>query len=262
MKVSFFLLFCVVAIEAVAEKQPFDRYQSIIDRHMFGEPPPDFDPEKMPSEVAKSSRASGKELTQEQARLQSSVHFSVINVAADGTPVVGFSDKTNPKAPVHHYIKVGEESGGWKVLNADMAEKTMTIEKDGVELTLKLGANSDKPSEAAAATPAVSSAFSGRGSRRSPLLGTLGSRRAMRERQARDRAEAEKKEREEAQAREEERAQREEAQREQERQRHEELRQQLQAVTERLNRQREERNANQNQSSQSEGQEDANNDAE
>ena len=123
MRVSFFLLFCVVAIEAVAEKQPFDRYQSIIDRHMFGEPPPDFDPEKMPSEVAKSSRASGKELTQEQARLQSSVHFSVINVAADGTPVVGFSDKTNPKAPVHHYIKVGEESGGWKVLNADMAVK-------------------------------------------------------------------------------------------------------------------------------------------
>ena len=249
----------VVAIDAVAEKLPFDRYQSIIDRHMFGVPPPDFDPEKMPSEVAKTSR-SGKELTKEQAKLQSSVHFSVINVASDGTPVVGFSDKTNPKAPVHHYIKVGEESGGWKVLDANMAEKTMTIEKDGVELTLKLGANSDKPAEAA--TPAVASAGSARGSRRSPLLGlgTLGSRRAMREKMAQDRAEAEKKEREEAQAREEERQQREEAQREQERQQREELNQQLQAIKERLNSRREERNANQ--SSQSEGQEDANNDAE
>ena len=87
MRVSFFLLFCVVAIEAVAEKQPFDRYQSIIDRHMFGEPPPDFDPEKMPSEVAKSSRASGKELTQEQGE--------TISAETPGGNTDGSSDDVN-----------------------------------------------------------------------------------------------------------------------------------------------------------------------
>jgi hypothetical protein len=131
----------------------------------------------MPSEVAKTSQ---KELTKEQAKLQSSVHFSVINVAPDGTAAVGFSDNSNPKAPVHHYVKVGEESGGWKVLSADTAEKTMTIQKDGVELTLKLGDNSGGAAGGSAAVPAPASASALRTPRRSGLLGTLGSRRAMR----------------------------------------------------------------------------------
>jgi hypothetical protein len=249
MKLLFLALVSAVAAEAIAEKQPYDRYQSIIDRQMFGTPPPGFDPEKMPSEVVKTSQ---KELTKEQAKLQSAVHFSVINIAADGTPIVGFSDNSNPKTPVHHYIKVGEESGGWKVLSADTAEKTMTIQKDGVELTLKLGDNSGASAGGgAAAVPALASASALRSPRRSGLLGTLGSRRALRERQLREREEAEKKEREAENARREQ----EKAEREQEK---EEQRQQLRSLQESLSQLR----AEKQKTEQSEGQNDAENNVE
>ena len=251
MKLVFFTLIGVVSAAAVADTQPFDRYQSIIDRQMFGKLPPGFDPEKMPSEVAKTSRG-GKELTKEQEKLQSSVHFSVINVAADGTTVVGFTDNSDPKTPVHHYLKVGEESGGWKVLSADAAESSMTIRKDGVELTLKLGDNSSK-TPGAAAVPAVASlkgAESPAGTFRSGLLGgSLRSRRAMREKRMLEQQEAEKREREEERAR-----------RDQER---EEQRQQLLAIQEELKRQRDEKQAEREKAeSQKEGQSNADNNAE
>jgi hypothetical protein len=253
MKRLVFAVFCIAAAVVTAEKKPYDRYQSIVDRQMFGVPPPNFDPMKMPSEVAKTSQ---KELTKEQEKLQSSVHFSVINVAADGTPVVGFTDNSDPKAPVHHYLKVGQESGGWKVLSANAAEATMTIQKEGVELSLKLGDNSGKPSgSGAAATPAVASqsaAPAAAGGLRSGLLGgTLRTRRAMREKRLLEQQEAEKK------AREQEREQ-ERAQREQER---EEQRQQLMAIQEELKRQREEKAAAKA-AVQNEVQQDANNNAE
>ena len=196
MKQSFLIFFAVSAAVAFAEKQPFERYQSIGDRQMFGVPPPGFDPLKMPSEVSKSSSRGQEELTKEQAKLQSSVHFSVIYVSADGTPVVGFSDNSNPKAPVHHYLKVGEESGGWKVLSANPSESSMTIAKEGVELTLKLGDNSGKSASnggKGSAAPAVASA----GRRRSGLLGTLGSRRAQREKLRLEQQAAERKKLEE-----------------------------------------------------------------
>jgi len=44
-----------VAAPVAAERQPFSRYQTILDRQMFGELPVDFDPTKMPNEVARSS---------------------------------------------------------------------------------------------------------------------------------------------------------------------------------------------------------------
>ena len=253
MKLLFFAVLCMAATALIAEKKPYDRYQSIVDRQMFGAPPPDFDPMKMPSEVSKTSQ---KELTKEQEKLQSSVHFSVINVASDGTPVVGFTDNSNPKAPVHQYIKVGQESGGWKVLSANAAEATMTIQKDGVELTLKLGDNSGKSAGGGAPTPAVAAASAanapgvGAAFRSGLLGGTLRNRRAMREKRLQEQQEAEKK------AREQEREQ-ERAQREQER---EEQRQQLLAIQEELKRQREEKAAKSTE--QNEVQADANNNAE
>ena len=84
---------------ASAEKQPFERYQSIIDRQMFGPLPPGFDPTKLPSEVQKSSSAQERELSKEQEQLKSAIHFSVINVAADGKTEVGFTDNSDPENP-------------------------------------------------------------------------------------------------------------------------------------------------------------------
>ena len=52
-------------LAASAERQPVERYQSIIDRQMFGQPPPNFDPTVPPGLVQKGS-SEEKELTREQ----------------------------------------------------------------------------------------------------------------------------------------------------------------------------------------------------
>ena len=226
----------LAALGGYAERQPFERYKSILDRQMFGELPPDFDPTKMPSEVSRGSGKQEKELSKEQEKLQSSIHFSMINVTPDGSTAVGFTDNSNPKAPVHYYLKVGESRDGWKVEAADAKAATMTIVKGDVEVSLSLGGNSGK---GGGQTQARGGAQPSPASQPSTLLGggTLSARR-RREAQARE-AEL-KKFREEQAAKDEERAAKaaeEKAQREAER---EEQRRQLQAIQEELRKAREE----------------------
>ena len=227
------------ALPSSAERQPYDRYQSIVDRQMFGPLPPNFDPTKSPAEVSKGSgSAAEKELTKEQEKVKSAIRFSVINITPSGETAIGFTDNSDPKAPVHYYLKVGESRGGWEVKEADAKTATMTIAKDGVEVSLKLGGDSAKEGATQAAPPAGGGVL---GSRRSPMLSTLGSRRrARQEREEADQREAARREAE-AKAREEERARREEedkAQREAER---EEQRRQLQQIQEELRKAREAR---------------------
>lgn len=140
------ILLAVAALfiaSAVAEKQPIERYQTIIDRMPFGQPPPGFDPSRNPDEVSRSDLDNaGQELTQEQEAIQKAVQFSVINVEADGTVRVGFSDCSDAKSPRHFYMAVGEERGGWLVREADPKAKTMTVVKDDVEVELHLGDSS------------------------------------------------------------------------------------------------------------------------
>jgi len=232
----------------VAETVPFGRYQSLVDRYPFGMPPPDFDPNKMASSVSKSSSADAVAMTEQQAAIVKNITFSVINVDSAGVTMVGFSDNSDPKQPHHYYMRVGESRNGWTVKEADPAEKTMTVEKDGVEVALELGGNS-----AGKGGPAGKNAGRTPTSDRSPLLsagaggaslGSFKSRRARREKEAaenearriaaeeenRKLAEAEAIEREkERMAREEERA---------------EQRRQLEAIRDELRRSRENRNAN------------------
>jgi len=234
-KATILLLACLAFVLAsVAERQPFDRYQSIVDRQMFGPLPPGFDPTKMPSEVTKADQ---KQLTQEQQKLQSSIHFSVINVTPDGTTAVGFTDNSDPKAPVHYYLKVGEKRNGWEVKAADAAEASMTIAKGDIEVSLKIGGNSAKDAGATTKAGGAAAVVAAPAGRASGLLGgTLRSRRQLRAQMA----EAEKAKADEAAAvREAERqaqAEAEKAQREAERA---EQRQQLQAIQEELKRVRE-----------------------
>lgn len=160
-------LFCFVA---VAERQPLDRYQSIIDRQMFGQPPPNFDPTKPASQVQKGA-SDEKELTREQEAIKSAIHFSAINVTPTGDVAVGFTDNSDSKLPVHYYLKVGEERNGWKVLEADPIKATMKVAKGDIEVALDLGANSAKGGGSTAragvnAAPAIATA-----SRRAGLLG-------------------------------------------------------------------------------------------
>ena len=226
---------------AWAEKQPYERYQSIVDRQMFGPLPPGFDPTKSPSEVQRSSSQEEKLLTKEQEKLQSAIHFSVINVTPEGDTAVGFTDNSDPKAPVHYYLKVGEKRNGWEVKEADAAKATMTIAKGEIEVSLSLGGNSAK--DAGATAKAAAGAAASHSPMRSTLQrpgllggGSLRARRLQRQQQekaAQEKAEAAAAEKEaERQAQ----AEQEKAQREAERA---EQRQQLLAIQEELKRVRE-----------------------
>ena len=84
MKLSVGLILSLAVLPLLAAKQPYERYQSIVDRQMFGPLPPGFDPTKLPSEVTRTTAADEKQLTQEQEKLQSSIHFSAINVTPEG----------------------------------------------------------------------------------------------------------------------------------------------------------------------------------
>ena len=177
----------VVLLSSVAfgERQPYSRYQSIVDRQMFGVPPPGFDPTKPPSEVSRGDSRTEKELTKEQEKLKSSIVFSVINVTPEGETAVGFTDKSNPKVPCHYYLRVGEERDGWTVKEADAAAKSMTIARGELEVSLLLGGDSSKQPDATgrtgAANAAVPAVASSGGSTRSSLLNSLRGRRASRE---------------------------------------------------------------------------------
>ena len=224
---------------AFAEKQPIERYQSIIDRQMFGPLPPGFDPTKSPNDVQKSSGKDERQLTQEQEKLQSSIHFSVINVASDGQPEVGFTDNSDPKAPKHYFLKVGETRDGWTVKEASAEDATMTIAKGEIEVSLSLGGNSAKDG----GTSKAGGAAANGGARRTGLFGGGllggGSLRARRlQRQQAEAADAAKR-REEQAAREAEQQAQAEAEKQQREAERAEQRQQLLAIQEELKRVRE-----------------------
>ena len=248
-----------VAAPVAAERQPFSRYQTILDRQMFGELPVDFDPTKMPNEVVRSSSKQGPALTKEQEKLQSAIHFSAINVTPEGATAVGFSDNSNPKAPVHYYLKVGETRDGWKVLEADAKSASMTIAKGDIEVSLSLGGNSGAGAGQTKSRTADPSEQAGG----SAMLRSLRGRRALREKREADafkklREEQEAKAEREAEARAEREAEA-KAEREAER---EEQRKQLMAIQEELRKAREEKAQQQQQRQQQEAEENADNDTE
>ena len=243
---------------AFAEKQPIGRYQSIIDRQMFGPLPPGFDPTKSPNEVQKSSGKDEKQLTQEQERLQSSIHFSVINVASDGQPEVGFTDNSDPKAPKHYFLKVGESRDGWTVKDASAEDATMTIAKGDIEVSLSLGGNSAKDGGTSKAGGAAASAANATARRPGLLGGGLGTLRARRLQRQQDALAAAAKQQEESAAKEAERQAQAEAEKQQREQERAEQRQQLMAIQEELKRVREAKAAAEASKSES----DANNEAE
>ena len=246
-----------------AERQPYERYQSIVDRQMFGAPPPGFDPTKPPSEVSKAdARAAEAQLTKEQEQIRSAIHFSVINVTPSGETAVGFTDNGDAKNPVHYYLKVGEQRNGWLVKEADPVQATMTIAKGDVEVSLSIGGNSAKggatKSAAAGGDTATASTLPATGAAKPGILvnrqaeggtqlNSLRSRRLLREQKRQQEAA----EREAEQAAAEERRREDEARREEERLQREaereEQRAQLQQIKEELRKAREEREQSQQQ---------------
>ncbi|MGN0855523.1 MAG: hypothetical protein ACI4R9_08395 [Kiritimatiellia bacterium] len=138
---SFLTVFVLILAGSLwAEKQPLSRYQSIIDRRPFGQPPPGYDPDATVLDAtAAASAATAEELTQEQEQLQRAVSFTVMNINNDGSVSVGFSDLSDPKTPKHYYLRDGEAREGWRVKSVDVHEQSVMLEKDGVEITRRLG---------------------------------------------------------------------------------------------------------------------------
>ena len=260
MKQTIALFALLTAVSVWAEKQPISRYQSIIDRQMFGPLPPGFDPTKSPNDVQKSSSKNEEELTQDQAKLKSAIRFFVIDTKADGTVSVGFSDNSDPKAPKSYYLKVGETRDGWEVKDADPETAKMTIAKGEIEVSLTLGGNSATGGGTTAAASAAAPASSG-ASRRPGLLGgglmggTLRARRLQRQQEA---AAQQKEAQAQAEAKEAERQAQAEADKQQREAERAEQRQQLLAIQEELKRVREAKAAAEAAKSES----DANNEAE
>lgn len=135
----------VAALVACADATPFARYQTIIDRKPFGPEPVNFDPEAAPgSATAQSAQADGEmtpeQRTAEEQQLAASVRVSMINVRPSGDVAVGFTDTSaNPQA--NYYLTVGRSQDGWTVKSADPATESVTLAKDGIEVTVKLGEN-------------------------------------------------------------------------------------------------------------------------
>ena len=211
----------------------------------------------MKREKAEEEPVNTFELTKEQEKLQSSIRFSAINVTPEGATAVGFTDNSNPKTPVHYYLKVGESRDGWNVVSADAKTATMTIVKGDVEVTLTLGGSTTGgPAGGKGGGPAGDGKGGLSGSK---LLNTLHARRAARESKteaelAKMRAERDAERAERARRDEEEAAKREEERAEQ--------RKQLQAIQDELRRTREEKAAKEAEKQQQESEEgNANNDA-
>lgn len=246
MKLAYIVPVILCGLTLQAERVPYERYQTIVDRQMFGMPPPGFDPTKPPSEVSKSAgkAVSEEQLSQEQKEIKSAIHFSVINVTPGGETAVGFTDNGDAKNPVHYYLKVGESRNGWTVKEADPVKATMTIAKGEVEVSLLIGANSAKGGEKKGGLLAAAGAAAERPGRQpGGMLGSLRSRRMLRQQQRMQEAAQTAKKAEEEKREAEEKAQREaeeKAQREQERA---EQRAQLQQIQEELRKAREERAA-------------------
>jgi len=137
------LLWAVAAFTVFAESQPFDRYQTIIDRKPFGPEPANFDPEAAPGSASANAGAGDGEMTPEQRtaeeqQLAANVRVSILNVSPGGVVKVGFTDSSANPAE-NYYLSVGGSQNGWTVKSADPATESVTLEKGGVEVTVKLG---------------------------------------------------------------------------------------------------------------------------
>ena len=236
MKLILTSLAIAVSLPVLAGKFPFERYQSIIDRRPFGNPPPGYDPDRFADEIQPVSGNRDADLSEEQQQLQKAIALHAVNIDPDGSTMVGFSDLSEPKSPKCYYMAVGETRNGWFVKEASPSATNafMTVVKDSIEVTVKLG-ESTQPSATAARTR--SSILRSPRANSSAATQSLRSRRAKRELEA-----AEQKRKDEEQKRKDEeaaaKAAEEKALREQERA---EQRQQLSALAEEMKRLREEK---------------------
>ena len=145
-----------VEVTPAAQAEGFERYKSILDRMPFGIPPPGFNPDApngLPKNNSREENAEDAETETAEAeaseieqQILSSITVSMLNRSPDGRIFVGFTDKS-VQPPRNYLLTVGEQREGceWMVMDADPDNGQVTISKDGVEATLKMGGGGETP---------------------------------------------------------------------------------------------------------------------
>ena len=128
------------ATQKAGAEEGLGPYETILKRMPFGPLPPNFNPDAPPGTAAGPSAAENEEaqLTEDEQQIVSSVRVSILNVTPSGAVAVGFTDSA-AQPPANYYMKVGEKRDVWEVKEADPAEQTVILVKNGVEATLKVG---------------------------------------------------------------------------------------------------------------------------
>jgi hypothetical protein len=138
----------------------FAPYQVIIDRAIFGKPPP--------AKATPAPAAPTPDLTQKQAEaLAKKITLCAVNRTPSDNTAVGLIDN-DAKPPRNLYLNVGDTVDGYTILAADCDAETATIEKDGVVISLKLGKGLIVTAAASATAAPALAAASGRGSGNDP----------------------------------------------------------------------------------------------
>ncbi|MFO7937468.1 MAG: hypothetical protein R6V06_07670 [Kiritimatiellia bacterium] len=99
----------------------------------FGKAPEDLEQAADPEADKEAAR-----IKMEQQKLARKINMSAVNITPQGEIAIGFTDLSS-KPPINYYLVVGDESGGWKLLNADYDKEIAELSKNGINLTLKLG---------------------------------------------------------------------------------------------------------------------------
>lgn len=254
---NFFLIaFIALPMQSLAsEARSFELYQPIIDKCLFGPPP--ADPTVIPDKNSVSNnetQKTEKELAKEQEQLEKAVSVSALIQKPDGTIMVGFSDSSDRKTPIHYYLAIGESKNGWVVENADITSKKVILQKDGIEIERILGdkgnTNATKPTAETSYTTRSSLLSNRSNGLLRPKTGLL-SRRALRLQETENQRLQDLKREEDRKKAEEDAALR----REQENAERDEQRQRLMALQEEMRKIREEKNKNNEANAQNKDQE-------
>ena len=144
-KTCLHILVLGAAFTAAAFDDGFKPYRTIIERMPFGRPPVGFNPDdpgtRMPSKVAAEPEAPAFDLEKEKIaeRIRATVRVCALNVPPDSEPMVGFTDAAHTP-PRSHLLMQGQTADGWTVVEIDAAARRTVLAREGVSVSLALGA--------------------------------------------------------------------------------------------------------------------------